>query len=601
MNNEKMPDIGTAVIIIMVTIAVIFAGVAYFYRRELAYLFFVLARYDAYLAYLVSKLTGGAILSKAGLLHSALWGAKYVKPDPLSFDVLVLVGNRWVPAVSMTFEYLKWFNLAALGVFFYLPSYYVLKKYSKRIHERSKPIKAKPTNNPPVPLYGKKFDPLLRPPKRPVGDGPEGKEFRKYDYFPPEPFFAEDEYEEYVSISIYYSTHPLNMDEERFSAMKRCWSRLLKEIAETDEKGEPQNVVGYYALMRFRFMDRMKTSILWDRKERKIFVGKWNENEKGVPITGLFTEGNSFEEIRKYMLKYRPDAGEDFTDVFLEELDAFLEILNFRYSKFGQKTAFFEGDIPSFGDFPLFLPEYGERKESPEYKANEKFVAKLLPELKKLLFVRPSRGRFMQPLLPRNYILHPLKRKGGFDPSDFDAPGIRLPVEIIYDNIVEGYLENQERAAAELEEEIKTMRSSGTVSMEEIKAKKALLAEIRSKMDVENERTRFAKIKEIFETHDFQETALISLWEYAMKLQNMPTGKLVSVKYENVALWYALCNLGGVFYYKPGMPISTMREMEREKAERTKKLEEKYDSEEIRSIRDVAGEEFVRESMEEYF
>jgi len=207
----------------------------------------------------------------------------------------------------------------------------------------------------------------------------------------------------------------------------------------------------------------------------------------------------------------------------------------------------------------------------------------------------------MQPLLPRNYILHPLKRKGGFDPSDFDAPGIRLPVEIIYDNIVEGYLENQERAAAELEEEIKTMRSSGTVSMEEIKAKKALLAEIRSKMDVENERTRFAKIKEIFETHDFQETALISLWEYAMKLQNMPTGKLVSVKYENVALWYALCNLGGVFYYKPGMPISTMREMEREKAERTKKLEEKYDSEEIRSIRDVAGEEFVRESMEEYF
>lgn len=601
MNNEKMHDIGTAVIIIIFSLFVLLALGAYFYRRELAYVFYEMAKFDAYAAYLLNKATHGLILSRAPLLYEALSSAKYLKPDPMSLDVLVLVGNRWVPAVSLTFQYLKWFNAVLLAAFFYFPTYVLLKKLSLMRHAVAKPIKVKHTENPRVPLYGDKFDRLLKAPERPTGDGPEGKEFRKYDYFPPEPFFAEDEYEEYVSFSVYYSTHPLNKEEKRFEEMKTCWEDLLRRIAEMDENGNPGNFVGYYALMRFRFMDRMRTSALWNRKERKIFVGEWNEKTKGVPIAGLFTENNAFESIKRYIRKYRPDSGEDFTDVFLEELDVFLEILNFRFSRFAKRTAFYDGKLPSHSDFPLFVPAYGKEKETPEHTANERFVKEIFADLPKLLYIPPSKGRFMQPLLPRNYILSPLRRKDRFVPSDFTVPGIKIPVEIIFENVVKGYIETQKKAAAELKSEIETLEKSGVGTPEEIMAKKALLRDVLSKINVADGETRLARIRDIFETHDFQETVLISLWKYSMKLQNMPTGRLVNMKYDNVVLWYALCNLGGVFYYKPGMPISTMVEMETEKRERMKRLEEKYDSEEISGIRDIAGEEIVEEAAKEKF
>jgi iron-sulfur cluster repair protein YtfE (RIC family) len=186
--------------------------------------------------------------------------------------------------------------------------------------------------------------------------------------------------------------------------------------------------------------------------------------------------------------------------------------------------------------------------------------------------------------------------------SRFESNGAKIPADILAKYIINDYEGSLKKQITELKQQIRESEQKrgffGEKNKgEEIENLKALVAELESKLNKENEESRKANVTKILETHKFEETYLISLWEYGMNLVNLPTGRLSIIKKENIVLWYALTSLGRPFAFKAGVPIEVMRQIEIEKYKTINRLKKKFEDSE-KTVRDFVSPETINELRE---
>ena len=473
------------------------------------------------------------------------------------------------------------------------------------------------------------------------------KEVRQFvfnDYFPP--YFPDDSewFKNYIENSIYYSLHQINLSEERYKDIQKVWHSILEEhmVEKNGKKMLP--ILKKYQFKRFEYMD--KENLLDDmgtaEKELAIFITEKNKNYDGVPVKNLFNSENSNNAIKEYIKKYFneyyvPEKEEeemviDWTHIILEELKVFFEIKLFRKDENFNKTFFNSTKKNQIIQTPLLIPEeFNEEKKREEIikelkkkgiQPTKKRIEERLDRIKKefekrnaekiiqakkfyknLKFLaygikNPKEIRFKQPVLKRSYIMTPFN--GMRKLHNFTTKGISIPAKILEKYIVEDYENTIRKQIKSLKEQIKEYEQPrffkfvNNISEEEINNLKALVAELESRLDKENEESRKAKITELLETHKFEETYIISLWEYGMNLVNLPTGRLSIMKKENIVLWYALTSLGRPFTFKAGTPIEIMRQIEKEKYSVLNRLREKFEDPDA-DIRDFISKETIEE------
>ena len=377
-----------------------------------------------------------------------------------------------------------------------------------------------------------------------------------------------------------------------------------------------------------------------------IFITEKNKNEKGVPVRNLFNSLNANKKIKEYVREYYNEyyieykdyeeeaESIDWTHIIIEDLKIFFEVKNFRKSKKLSKTYFNSTKKNQNISAPLLtIEEYNEKETVKKIKdelkrkgiaptknkVNEKLslikkefenrnaetVVKAKKYFKNLIYllygIRDSKEvRFKQPVLKRVYIMTPFN--GMKRLSQFESNGIKIPADILAKYIINDYEGSLRKQIAELKQQIKEsgLKKSffgKNVGEEEIENLKALVAELESRLDKENEESRKAKITNLLETHKFEETYLISLWEYGMNLVNLPTGRLSIIKKENLVLWYALTSLGRPFSFKAGVPIEVMRQIEIEKYKTINRLKEKFEDPD-KTARDFVSPETIEELRE---
>ena len=568
-----------------------------------------------------------------------------------SYIVTTENGNSY-NIISYTIKYLWPVNAVLFTVLFGI-EYFILLKLSKL----SSKFRYEGIKNKQISLYfnDKKLQNFKRKTIN-IWDTVNQKEVKQFvfnDYFPP--YFPEDDgwLKNYIENSIYYSLHQINLSEERYNDIKKVWKSIVQEHKITKNKRKILPILKKYQFKRFEYMDKenLLDNIETAEKELAIFITEKNKNAEGAPVRNLFNSDNANEKIREYIRKYFneyylskeeielfADNEEertviDWTHIILEELKVYFEVKLFRKDKNFNKTFFSSLRKNQVIRTPLLIPEkFNEKKRKNEIikglkrkgiqptkekikrelnilkkefeKRNaEKIIQakKYYKNLKYLVYgVNNSKKiRFKQPILKRTYIMTPFN--GMKKLKNFETPGISLPTEILNKYIIEDYEGSLKRQINELKNQIKEYQNPlgffkrmKNVSEEEINNIKALIAELESRLDKDNEESRKAKITEILKTHKFEETYIVSLWEYGMNLVNLPTGRLSIVKKENIVFWYALTSLGRPFTFKAGIPIEIMRQIEKEKHSSINRLKEKFEAPDT-DIKDFVSKETIEE------
>jgi len=653
MESEKRHEETKQFFIFMVVSLFFLTGVIfYFTKDEIGLWLFKIAYYDLLIGEKLHQWFH--VFDQVPLLKKLFFQASAIDFDwsSLNFVVTTDDGDSY-NLISYTIKYLWPINAVFFSVILGL-EYYILSKLSKL----SSKFKYEGIKNKQISLYfnDKELQNFKRKTIN-IWDTVNQQEVKQFvfnDYFPP--YFPKDDgwFKNYIENSIYYSLHQINLSEERYRDIEKVWHSIINEhkVEKNGKKILP--VLKKYQFKRFEYMNKenLLDDMEYAEKELAIFLTDKNKNAEGVPVRNLFNSDNANQTIKKYIRKYFneyylseseiesysfDDEDErlvvDWTHIILEELKVFFEVKLFRKDKEFNKTIFNSTKKNQVIKTPLLVPErFDEEKRKAEIvkelkrkgiQPTEERIKREIDKLKrefekrnaeKILQAKkyyknlkylaygihdPKEVRFKQPVLKRTYVMTPFN--GMKKLQKFETPGISIPAKILNKYIIEDYEGSLRKQINELKTQIKEYESSKgffkkikNVSEEEINNLKALVAELESRLDKDNEESRKAKITELLETHKFEETYLISLWEYGMNLVNLPTGRLSIIKKDNIVLWYALTSLGRPFTFKAGVPIEVMRQIEKEKYSTINKLKEKFEDPET-NIRDFISKDTIEE------
>lgn len=185
----------------------------------------------------------------------------------------------------------------------------------------------------------------------------------------------------------------------------------------------------------------------------------------------------------------------------------------------------------------------------------------------------------LRPVVPRYYILNPFNIKSGQGGKlkNFKCKGFSDILFPILRLLEKDFQEDIDVKINKLNKEIvkvqKDSKADPIFKDNMIDTIKLLIQDMKDMKGHHNKESRMFRLKKIFDTHKFEETIIIAMWEYGMEIDNLPTGRLSNLKKKNVTLWYALTSLGRPFDFIAGAPILTLYELEKKEAENREKDE----------------------------
>jgi len=553
--------------------------------------------------------------------------------DVSTFKCYGGIDGKWYDIIDKGLSYFYYINIF-ISLSFITVLYLFLNKIKSSIGKGISNINK--ILNPKLKLYFN--DDILQNIKRKTITFGGKKRFALKDYFPP---FQEDDSEilnSYVNNSIDYSKHEINWNINRYRSIEKVWKSILQPYIKRDKNGKVIITTELYALKRWEFID--KDSVIDNSRERMIFVNKDNLRYPGIPMSNLFTSKNSNKTIKLYLKTYYPSLYKegddiDFTEQILNDLTIYFEVKHFRYGKYN-KTIYNKVKMGQDVESPLIykrlmtdqdILEVVNKEIEENYnniqdkkslreklfkeqkivlkQANKKYDQAAIKYYKNIKYlITGERGQigFYQPIVPRTYILKPIQNK---TLDQFETPGIKIVVDILkkyiineYNESIKGQIDKLEREIIEAKRELRGGGNRDAIE-KEIEVNSAIVNELKNSLDVNNDDARIKKLKDLKNRHRYEETYVISLWEYGMSLQNMPTGRLSVLKKENIVLWYALTSLGRPFNYNAGLPIEVMRQYEKELYSSKNEITKIYEDIKIESIKDIFDEDFYKKIMNE--
>ena len=277
------------------------------------------------------------------------------------------------------------------------------------------------------------------------------------------------------------------------------------------------------------------------------------------------------------LLEYRVGNKEDFKDYLL-------------YKRFYQK--------PPLQDFKIEEPPSLPKIMTKE---NRKTI---INSLKKRMYRMPEvsdsrREKQGQFIIPPASILTPIDLSGDRSIHDFSCLGAQeFVIPILSRYIIDDFEEESKSEIKKLKQDIKTLEKEGQRGLDVsqgILESEGAITRLESLLSEDGKDSTMRKMIELAQTHKFEETYLVAMWEFGQTLVNLPTGPISRLSKLNPPLWFSLTSIGRPYVFRPGEVVFTMYHIEKDVYNsETRKIKEK-----IEALVDKNGDDFMNPTVAE--